>query len=253
LSLIGFAQGALQTSSFDVVSVKPNRNPLVSTTGGRVISLRLSLSHGTLTFEQVSLRNLLLEAYSIQRNQIAGCPDWCDSEFFDVIGKTENPEATADQVRLMLQTLLADRFKLVVRREKREQAGYALTVSKNGPKLKAAQSDEVIGAAASGYLLTFRKMPMAPFVNFLAGVVGKPVIDETGLKEAFDFTLDRTPPPNDPLQTAAGGGTPLAADPATGFGRLAEAVENQLGLKLESRKIPIEMLIIDHLERPSEN
>src|SRR5437773_162415 len=123
LRLSGFplSQAASPAPYFEVASVKPNRNPPVSTTGARVISLRLSLNHGTLTFEQLSLRNLLLQAYDIQRNQIVGCPGWCDSEFFDVVGKAESPDATAEQVRLMLQTLLADRFKLAVRREKQEQ------------------------------------------------------------------------------------------------------------------------------------
>ena len=91
------------------------------------------------------------------------------------------------------------------------------------------------------------------FTLLLAGAARQPVIDQTGLRDAFDFTLDLTPPADDPLQTAARTGVTLAADPTNGFGRIAEAVENQLGLKLESRKIPVEMLIIDHVERPSEN
>src|SRR5213083_100474 len=79
LRLLGFprSQTTLPAPSFEVASLKPNRNPPVTTTGARVISLRLSLSHGTLTFEQLSLRNLLLQAYDIQRNQIVGCPGWC--------------------------------------------------------------------------------------------------------------------------------------------------------------------------------
>jgi len=253
LLLLLFSQGTSLSPSFDVASVKPNRNPPVSTTGARVISVRLSLNRGTLTFEQLSLRNLLLQAYDIQRNQIAGCPSWCDSEFFDVVGKAENPDVAAEQVRLMLQTLLADRFKLAVRREKQEQPGYALAIGKNGSKLKTAGSDGTIGATTSGYLRTFQKMPISGLVNFLAGAARQPVIDQTGLKGAFDFTLDLTPSADDPFQTAARGGIPQAADPTNGFGRIAEAVENQLGLRLESRKIPIEMLIIDHVERPSEN
>jgi uncharacterized protein (TIGR03435 family) len=254
LPLLGFTprQTPSLAPSFEVTSVKPNRNPPVSTTGARVISLRLSLNHGTLTFEQLSLRNLLLQAYDIQRNQITGCPGWCDSDFFDVIGKAENPDATPDQVRLMLQTLLADRFRLAIRREKQEQSGYALTVGKNGPKLKAAASDGTTGASASGYRRTFQRLPIAALVNFLANSARQPVLDETGLKGLFDFTLDLTPPADDPLQATVRS-VPVAPDPTNGFSRLAEAVENQLGLKLESRKIPTEMLIIDHVEHPSEN
>src|SRR5262245_48930778 len=169
LSVFSLGQTALLAPSFEVASVKLNRNPPVTTTGARVISLRQSLSHGTLTFEQLSLRNLLLQAFDIQRNQVAGCPSWCDSEFFDVVGKAESPDATAEQVRLMLQSLLVDRFKMRVRREKQEQSGYALIVGRNGPKLKVARSDETIGATTSGYRRTFQRMPIAGLVNFLAG------------------------------------------------------------------------------------
>jgi uncharacterized protein (TIGR03435 family) len=246
-------QTAAPAPSFEVTSVKPNHNPPVSTTGARVVSLRLSLNHGMLTFEQLSLTNLLLQAYDIQRNQIVGCPGWCDSEFFDVVGKAENSDVTPDQVRLMLQTLLADRFRLAVRREKQERSGYALTVGKNGMKLKAAGADETTGASASGYIRTFQRLPIAALVNFLANSARQPVFDETGLKGLFDFTLDLTPRADDPLQAAVRNGVPLAADPTNGFSRIAEAVENQLGLRLESRRIPTEMLIIDHVEHPSEN
>src|SRR5262245_59119307 len=200
LSVFPLTQTALLSPSFEVASVKPNRNPPVSTTGARVISLRQSLSHGTLTFEQLSLRNLLLQAYDIERNQIVGCPPWCDSEFFDVVGKAEKPDATAEQVRLMLQRLIANRFKLAIRREKQEQTGCALMVGKNGSKLKLAGADETIGATTSGYLRTFQRMPIAGLVNFLAGAARQPVIDKTGLRGAFDFTLDLTPLDNDPLQ-----------------------------------------------------
>src|SRR5690242_10058671 len=129
--------------SFDVASVKINPNP--PRVGARVISLRSSLSHGTLTFEALTLTNLILQAYDLQRSQIVGCPNWCDSEFFDVIGKAQDPNATPDQVRLMLQSLLIDRFKLNARKEKRETQGYALVLGKGDSKLKPAKDDEVIG------------------------------------------------------------------------------------------------------------
>jgi len=133
-----------------------------------------------------------LSAFSLTQTASVECPTWCDSEFVDVVGKAENPDATAEEVRLMLQTFLADRFKLTVRREKQETAGYALMVGKNGSKLKVARTDQTIGATTSGYLRTFQRMPLAGLVNFLAGAARQPVIDETGLRGAFDFTLDHT-------------------------------------------------------------
>jgi uncharacterized protein (TIGR03435 family) len=231
--------------SFDVASVKLNRNP---PTGPRVMSLRLSLSHGTLTFVGYSLRNLLLQAYDINAPQIVGCPNWCDSDAFDVIGKADDPDAAPEQVRLMLQSLLADRFKLAVHREQRELPGYSLAVSKSGSKLKPAKDEEVIGVSTIGYARTFTKMPINGLVNFLAGIARQPVVDNTGLKGPYDFILDLTPS-EDPLR----GVISPAADPANGFGRVAAAVEDQLGLKLEPHKISVENFIIDHVDHPSEN
>jgi uncharacterized protein (TIGR03435 family) len=79
---------------------------------------------------------LILQAYDVQRSQVSGCPNWCDSEFFDVIGKAEDPNVTPEQVRLMLQALLTERFNLSVHRENRDVPGYALVVTKSGAKLK---------------------------------------------------------------------------------------------------------------------
>src|SRR5262245_11316707 len=112
--------------SFEVASVKLNPNP--PNLGPRVMSLRLSLSHGALTFVAYSLRNLIIQAYDINASQLQGCTGWCESDMFDVIAKAEDPDAPAERVRLMLQQLLTERFGLAVHRDKREVAGYALTV-----------------------------------------------------------------------------------------------------------------------------
>src|SRR5262249_48919108 len=161
------------------------------------------------------------------RSQIVGCPNWCDSEFFDVIGKAEDPNATPEQVRLMLQSLLIDRFKLNAHKEKRETPGYALVTAKGGAKLKPAKDEEVIGATLNGYIRGFQKMPISGLVNFLSGAARQPVVDETGLKGLFDFTIDLTPQDSDSTQTA-----PAAPNPANPFARLSSAVEDQLGLRL---------------------
>jgi len=242
-------QSSIALPSFDVASVKTIRNP--PNYGVRVISLRSSLSHGTLNFEGLTLTNLILQAYDVQRSQVTGCPSWCDSEFFDVVGKAADPNATPDQIRLMLQTLLVERFKLLVHRENRDVPGYALVVSKRGSKLKAAKENEVIGASLNGYVRTFQKLPVAALVNFLSNSTRQPVIDNTGLKGLFDFSVDLTHPENDSLQINAAGATP--ANPGDAFARLSAAVEDQLGLRLEPRKVPVENLIIDHAERSSEN
>jgi uncharacterized protein (TIGR03435 family) len=122
-----------------------------------------------------------------------------------------------------------------------------LVVGKSGAKLKAAKDDEVAGAALSGYVRTFRKLSMVVLANSLANNAGQPVVDNTGLKGLFDFAIDLTPPENDPRPTDR------PNDPVSAFARLSSAIEDQLGLKLEPRKITVENLIIDHAERPSAN
>ena len=110
---------------------------------------------------------------------------------------------------------------------------------------------EVTGAALNGYVRTFQKLPVTALVNYLSNSARQPVIDKTGLKGLFDFSIDLTPSENDLPPTAALGAT--AANPDNAFARLSAALEEQLGLRLEPRKIPVDNLIIDHVERPSEN
>jgi uncharacterized protein (TIGR03435 family) len=190
-------------------------------------------------------------AYEVQSDQVQGCPRWCDSDLFDVIAKAKDQNVTTAQVERMLQKLLADRFKLVLHRETRERPGLVLTVAKNGPKLKLAGEDETESATRTGNIRTFQKMSIQGLVNFLAINAKQPIVDKTGLKGLYNFTIDLTP--NDPLP-AAGRGQPTAADPGnTLFYRLGVAVEDQLGLKLESQRVSVENLVIDSVEHPSEN
>jgi uncharacterized protein (TIGR03435 family) len=232
---------------FEVATIKPNRNP---PSGARAISLGAGLSHGRLTFEAVTLRDLIQQAYDLPRDQISGCPAWCDSDRFDLVAKAEDPNATKEQVMLMLQALLADRFQLITQHETKDRAGYALIVGKNGSKLKLAGEDEALGFATAGYLRTFRKMPIAGLVSFIAGTARQPVVDMTGLKGSYDFMIDLTPPENTPPVVVEG--IPRS-DPADAFDRLRDAVEDQLGFKLEPQRVAVENLIIEKAERPSEN
>ena len=248
LALTGMAV-AQERLEFDVASVKVNPNP---PRGPMAISLRASLNHGTLTFPTVTFRNLIQQAYVVQRDEIVGCPNWCDTEWFEVIAKAEDPNATPEQVQTMLQTLLADRFKLMLHRDKRERSGYALVVGRSGSKLKPAKDEEVLGVTVTrnGYLWAFQKMPVAGLANGLATIARQPVVDSTGLIGVYDFTIDLTP--SEPPE-AARGGPAIALDPTQDFGRVSAAVEDQLGLRLDSRKITVESLIIDKVDRLSEN
>jgi uncharacterized protein (TIGR03435 family) len=239
-----FAQPVAAVSAhptFDVASIKPNRNP---PSGARAISLSAGLSHGRLTFEAVTLRDLIQQAYDFQRDQISGCPEWCESDWYDLIAKAEDTNVTKEQVMLMLQALLADRFQLTLHRETKDRPGFALVIGKGGSKLKLAGEDGSLGFATTGSIRTFQKMPIAGLVSYIAGTARQPVVDMTGLKGSYNFTIDVTPPENTPDGRA---------DPIDTFTRLREAVEDQLGLKLEPQKIAVENLIIEKAERPSGN
>jgi uncharacterized protein (TIGR03435 family) len=240
-------QSVTSLPSFDVASVKLNPNP--PNLGARVMSLRLSLKNGTLTFEAYSLKNLIFQAYDINAAQLVGCSGWCESDMFDVIAKAEDPNTPPEQIRLMLQRLLMERFNLKVHRETREVPGYVLRVSKSGSKLKAAKPESTIGAGLSGYVRIFQKLPISALVNFLAGQARQPVIDNTGLQGLFDFTIDLTPRENDVSQVSPNGRPAIAADPTNGWSRLSAAVEDQLGLKLEPTKVPTENVVVDKVDR----
>jgi uncharacterized protein (TIGR03435 family) len=213
---------------FEVASVKLLNPPM----GGHAVGLKLN--HGRVTVEGATLRQIIVQAYVVQRVLVLGGPAWYDSDQYDVVAKTSNPDATREEARAMLETLLADRFKLAVHREKKELTIYSLSVAKNGPKFHEAKPDEAAGVQGGGAgELVFQNQPIVTLVNTLANILDLPVQDMTDLKGRYNFTLDWT---RDPTGAS-----------------LFTAVQEQLGLKLEARKSPVEVLMVDHAERPSEN
>jgi len=117
----------------------------------------------------------------------------------------------------MLQALLEDRFQLIAHRETKDRPGYALIVGKNGSKLRLAGDGETPGFATAGYIRTFRKMPLAGLVSFIAATARQPVVDMTGLKGSYDFTIDLAPPENTPPAPVEG---ISRSDPAEALARL---------------------------------
>jgi uncharacterized protein (TIGR03435 family) len=218
-----------QLPGFEVASVKPVKPPA----GDHVVSL--IINHGRLNVEAAELRQIVGLAYGIQRVRVQGGPDWADSDQFDIVAKAENPDATRDEIRTMLQTLLAERFKLVVHRETKQVPAYSLVVAKGGPRLKQAAPDRPSGLAntvgPTGEQLTvFESSPLRILVNMLANNLGGPVLDKTGLDKLYDYTFQW---PN--------------ADSSL------VALLDQLGLKLEMKKEPVEVLLMDRAEHPSAN
>jgi uncharacterized protein (TIGR03435 family) len=183
------------------------------------------------------LKSLVCFAYQLRDHQVAGGPGWVESEPFDVTAKAET-NASYDDLRVMVQTLLADRFQLKFHREMREQPVYALVLAKNGPKLKEANGPgRGIGIGAQGRL-NGNGADMATFSSALSGKLGRSVVDRTGLKGFYDFLITWTP-------DEAQADTPGAS--------LFTAIQEQLGLKLESTKGQVGVLVIDRAGRPSEN
>ena len=204
------------------------------------------------TEDVATLSNLIIDAYDVRDYQISGLPDWGKPgvELYDVIAKTEGENAaTSDQLRQMLQTLLADRFQLKLHREAKDLPVYELVIGKNGSKLKEvppevepARAARRPGAArkVGGSAPTVMKTQLPMLAAIIANFVDRPVLDKTGLTGTYEILWDQ----QELLQDLRAAGKPAPS--------IFPAVQ-QLGLKLEAAKAPMQMLVIDHAERPSEN
>ena len=228
--------------SFDVASVK--RSPPPTGTG---INSSMKLDPGRLTCTNVSLKKLIYESYGVKDYQISG-PDWLGTEIYD-IAATLPPGTTGDDVMLMIQNLLAERFKVTLHRDTKEFPVYALVVGKNGSKLQEVEFGRGSTSGMPGKL-TATRIAMRNLTEFLSRQTGRPVLDMTGLKGFYSFTLNYAP---DEAPSAPIPGAPPLPESTVGAS-LFTAIQEQLGLKLEARKAPIEILVIDHAEKiPTEN
>jgi uncharacterized protein (TIGR03435 family) len=251
-----FGQAAAVAPSFEVASIKPaapmNQGMIVM--GG---------DPGRINYTNVSLKAIMLKAYGVTRYQITG-PSWIDSERYDVVAKV--PENTPkEQIPAMLQALLAERFRLKTHRETKDMPVYALVAGKNGPKLKKVDDDtrayRGMMKFSAGHL-DFEKASMATFAEMLSNLLDHPVLDMTGLQGSYKFALDFS---MDDLQMRMGPGGPgggpgegIRRDvPAPADGHPAPSIFTaiqQLGLRLESRKAPLEFLVVDDGNKiPTEN
>ncbi len=203
-----------------------------------------SLDPGTIALHGVPLTAVLMEAFKVKMDQIAG-PAWLDEDCFEIGAKM--PEgATKDQLPAMLQALLVERFKLAVHHESRPSPGYALVVDKNGPKFKesdpnSSYNKEHAGQVTFGMTASPRikgSITMASLARFLSNNLHEPVQDLTGLKEKYDIDLSWSEPG-------------LPDSPTAG---VFAAVRESMGLRLESRKEQVDVVVIDRIERvPIEN
>jgi uncharacterized protein (TIGR03435 family) len=243
--------------AFDVASVKASQPSQGRDGGGRGGGGRgnIQLSPDTLTMRNTSLKNAIRWAYHVTEYQVSG-PDWLDSAHFNIVGKSAGP-ASEEQLQLMMQTLLVDRFKLVLHHQTKEFQVYVLAPGKNGTKLQESKSEgessiEPQQGRGGGGLnamgaVSVQRTPISQMIDMLSPVLGAPVIDMTGLKGRYDVTVNLAKYAGE-MQPGAGGAPP---DPLS---LITMALEGELGLKLESRKMPLDQLVIDHAEKtPTEN
>jgi uncharacterized protein (TIGR03435 family) len=286
-----------QAPTFEVASIKPAGpiNPMDVASGKLYIGM--TVTAGRVDIGSLSMTNLIGIAYNMKAYQISG-PSWVSTERFDVLAKLP-AGATSEQVPAMLQALLAERFKLAMHKDSKEQSVFALVVGKGGPKLKEAEPDAaapegttgvsigspdakggvMVSAGPAGPMrmtmgpggamhMELQKATMGVFADMLARFVDRPVVDQTELKGNYQVALDLSMEAISGMARSAGvmmpgalgggggdAGRPAPADAASDpSGSSIFASVQQLGLKLEPRKLPVETLVIDHLEKtPAEN
>jgi uncharacterized protein (TIGR03435 family) len=183
-------------------------------------------------------------AYGVQDSQILG-PEWLQSDHFDIIAKADEP-AGIEQLKLMMRSLLAERFKLTFHRQDKEMTAYAMTVAKGGPKLKESVGEIKPYRENSAIGTVAKALTMKEWADFISGPLRMPVVDRTGLNGRYDFSLDFTP-------YLPGGEQVMKVEFDNTNGIIIAAMQGEMGLRLESRKEVVEVLVIDHVERPSEN
>jgi len=259
---------------YEIVSIKPTdpanragRSGLLYTADG-------------LTGHNVGVLALVRAAYDVENFQIYGAPKWFDSEHYEIEAKMD--AATADEVRKlgpeksqtlrqqMMQALLADRFNLTAHRETKDVPIYSMVIAKSGSKLQEPKPDESYAKGIKGpdgqpfkdaiffsgrggsITITAQAASTASLASVLSGRLNRPVIDKTGLTGFYDFSFPFAP---EEVQSASvpSGGVPAPAAPESNLPTLTVAIEEHLGLKLESGKGPAQIIVIDRVEKPTGN
>jgi uncharacterized protein (TIGR03435 family) len=231
---------------FDVATIKP------ATPGSTVHSYGFR-GNDPFAFNR-SLIGLLEWAYILQAHQIIGAPSWAETDKYDLRGKTEAAGRASDQqLKMMLRKLLEERFKLKCHWDKKELPVYELVIGKDGPKLTKSETigDQHGFGGGLGHR-TYTNYAMQNLCDALGrSFLAKPVIDKTGLKDRYDFTVNWTP---DEFQYSVMGiPAPPPSDSADAPPGLFTAIQQQLGLKIEQGRDLVDVLVIDHVEKPSEN
>lgn len=240
--------------SFEVASIKPDHLDGHST--------RISYDTNSFLTSGVTLKRLIEFAYNIGDFQVSGGPAWADSETYQILAKIDQETVAAlsklprdevgEQRRVMVQKLLAERFNLKLTHSTKELPIYALMVTKNGPKFKQSTDNANAGISNHNGELTVKAATMSRFGEWLSRIVDRKVVDKTGLEGKYDFEMKYDNRGQALTATLPAEGTPAALSDSSGPSIFA-ALNDQLGLRLESQKGPVEILIIESAEKPSPN
>jgi uncharacterized protein (TIGR03435 family) len=232
LALTAFPQTAT-APAFEVASIKPSTMTFGSyyryLPGGRLSVMSW-------------IKQVIEVAYGVEGYQVSGGPAWLNEDRYNIEAKAENPDASKSDLNLMMQSLLADRFKLKLSQGTKDFDVYYLVVDKNGPKLTPLKPGDPSrcdrdNSFACGFTTT------AQLANSLKPMTGRPVIDKTGLDGRYDILLD--------FDTYSSRG--LTPPPDYDKPQLKTALQEQLGLRLEPQKIPLPLLVVESIDRPTEN
>jgi len=255
---------------FAVASIKPNKSGSMG--------VRIMFGNDGFSATNTPLKLMIREAYGVNDDQIAGAPAWTDSARFDIDAKVDGADVATmknlsfDQRKQMICSLLTDRFGLKTHTETKDLPVYALVIGKGGSKLQQAKPGDTYPNGLKGPdgqhggagmmmfngngQLTAQGVPISNLVRMLSQQTGRTVIDKTGLTGDYDFTL-QLPPMKGPIPMPhAAGDAPAGADDAADDSSgpsIFTALQDQLGLKLESQRAPLPLIVIDHVEQPSEN
>jgi len=231
------SQPAATVLRFDVVSIREN------TGGAAGGEQRMSLADGFLQVNNLLLKSLITSAYGVHEGLIVGLPGWAEGAHYDVRARVTDADPaqlttmSREQRRALMAAMLEDRFQLIVHPVTKELPVYDLIITKGGPRFSESTREQHIEVHKSEFTET--AVTIAGLSSLLEELVGRSVVDKTGLKGAYDFHLQWEPD--------------LSAADRDTLPSIFTALQEQLGLKLRSNKGPVKTLSVDHIERPSEN
>ena len=244
LASLEFAQSAKTAPQFETVSVKPNK----SDDSGMMPRFGAEL----FSFTNVSLRNFVMNIYRLKDYQLVGTSGWMNNDKWDIVARTTD-STTMQEKYEMAKSVLAERFQLKFHWETRQLPIYLLVALKGGPKFNEPKPDEQEGLKISNGFLGGYKWDISTFAEILSGELNIPIVDKADLKGVRDFELKWSQLPNEANFTPTANNRTVPSTVDSSGPTIFTALQEQLGLKLEPSKGPVQVMVIDSVAKPSEN